>query len=185
LEVREKVRENHVRRKADRMGYRVIQSHRRDPDAIDYGLFMIVDARTDCVVHDMGPLGRPNLTLADVQELLGVDGGSRSMSRSKPTEEELREAFDSVVLNDLDRFREPRAYAPRSEWGNRTPGRQGEYLSRKLARCQVAMPKAVCHALNLPVDSPYSEGAKRMQPLSHGRRIIDDLFELQAEYARR
>jgi hypothetical protein len=73
LEVSEKVRENHVRRKADRMGYRVIKSHRRDPDAIDNGLFMIVDARTDCVVHDIGPLARPNLTLAEVEQLLGMD----------------------------------------------------------------------------------------------------------------
>jgi hypothetical protein len=73
MDVSEKVRENHVRRKADRMGYRVVKSHRRDPDAIDFGKFMIVDERTKIVVHDTGPLGRPSLTLAEVEELLGMD----------------------------------------------------------------------------------------------------------------
>ena len=38
-----KVRENRIRRKLIRMGYRLIKSRRRDPQAYDYGGYMIVD----------------------------------------------------------------------------------------------------------------------------------------------
>jgi hypothetical protein len=38
-----KVRENRLRRMADRQGLRLIKSRSRDPRAIDYGLFALVD----------------------------------------------------------------------------------------------------------------------------------------------
>ena len=39
----EKVRENRLRRMADRQGYVFIRSRRRDPRAIDYGLYFLVN----------------------------------------------------------------------------------------------------------------------------------------------
>lgn len=39
----EKVRENRLRRKAERQGLRLVKSRRRDPQAIDYGKYMIVN----------------------------------------------------------------------------------------------------------------------------------------------
>jgi hypothetical protein len=39
----DKVRENRLRRVAQRQGYTLQKSKRRDPRAIDYGLFLIVD----------------------------------------------------------------------------------------------------------------------------------------------
>ena len=41
-----KVRENRLRRKAARYGLQLIKSPRRDPDALDYGLFALIDPRT-------------------------------------------------------------------------------------------------------------------------------------------
>ncbi len=38
----DKVRENRLRRMADRRGYLLVKSRRRDPLALDYGLYVIV-----------------------------------------------------------------------------------------------------------------------------------------------
>jgi hypothetical protein len=46
-----KTRENLMRRKAARYGLRLIKSNRRDPDALDYGLFALVDPRTNGAIN--------------------------------------------------------------------------------------------------------------------------------------
>ena len=66
----EKVRENRVRRMADRQGLSLHKSRRRDPRAIDYGLYMLVDPSTNTVVAGTEGTGRPNLSLDDVEEWL-------------------------------------------------------------------------------------------------------------------
>ena len=43
----DKVRENRLRRMAERQGLRLVKSRRRDPLAYDYGLYMFVAAGTD------------------------------------------------------------------------------------------------------------------------------------------
>lgn len=47
----DKVRENRIRKKADRMGYRLVKSRSRDPDAVDFGLYGLVDVGTNVVVN--------------------------------------------------------------------------------------------------------------------------------------
>jgi hypothetical protein len=42
----DKVRENRLRRMAERQGLRLVKSRRRDPHAIGYGGYMLVYART-------------------------------------------------------------------------------------------------------------------------------------------
>lgn len=46
----EKIRENRVRRAAERQGLRLVKSRRRDPRAYDYGTYMLVDGRTNAIV---------------------------------------------------------------------------------------------------------------------------------------
>jgi hypothetical protein len=46
----EKVRENRLRRMAERQGLRLVKSRRRDPRAIDYGTYMLVNAEINGVV---------------------------------------------------------------------------------------------------------------------------------------
>lgn len=47
----EKVRENKLRRKAARMGLRLTKSRSRDPDALDYGLFALIDIQTNGAIN--------------------------------------------------------------------------------------------------------------------------------------
>jgi hypothetical protein len=47
----QKVRENRLRRVAERRGMKLLKSRRRDPDAIDFGGFMLVDAYTNAVIE--------------------------------------------------------------------------------------------------------------------------------------
>jgi hypothetical protein len=47
----QKVRENRLRRIADRRGYRLVKSRSRDPHALDYGLYALIDLRTGDTVN--------------------------------------------------------------------------------------------------------------------------------------
>lgn len=64
MTAKEKTRENRLRRKLERMGYRLHKSRRRDPDAWDYGLYAIVDVNTNAVMHQ---------TIADTAFSLNLD----------------------------------------------------------------------------------------------------------------
>ena len=50
----EKVRENRLRRMAERQGMMLQKSRRRDPRAIDFGGYMLVDIQTNGVVLGSG-----------------------------------------------------------------------------------------------------------------------------------
>lgn len=39
----DKARENRARRKAERQGLQLLKSRRRDPDAVDFGGYMLID----------------------------------------------------------------------------------------------------------------------------------------------
>lgn len=54
MDIADRVRENRVRRVAQRRGLRIVKSRRRDPRALDYGCYCIVDADTNCVVAGGG-----------------------------------------------------------------------------------------------------------------------------------
>jgi hypothetical protein len=47
----DKVKENRLRRMADRRGYRLMKSRSRDPQAIDYSLYALIDVRTGGAVN--------------------------------------------------------------------------------------------------------------------------------------
>ena len=64
-----KVRENRLRRMAARQGLSLVKSRRRDPRAINFGTYMLVDISTNAVVagdHERGY----GLTLDDVEKWL-------------------------------------------------------------------------------------------------------------------
>jgi hypothetical protein len=69
-----KVRENRMRRMAARYGLELKKSARRDPDALDYGLYGLVDVQTNGMINQ--PLiGRfvCSWTLDDVEQYLTKD----------------------------------------------------------------------------------------------------------------
>lgn len=47
----DKIRENRLRRVADRYGLRLMKSSRRDPRAIDYGLYALIDPNTGGAIN--------------------------------------------------------------------------------------------------------------------------------------
>lgn len=51
----EKVRENRLRRMAARQGLQLIKSRRRDPRAIDYGGYMLIEAHNNTIVLGATP----------------------------------------------------------------------------------------------------------------------------------
>lgn len=66
-----KVRENRLRRAADRQGLRLSKSRSRDPQAIDYGLYALVDVQTNGLVHPaLADRWTHALTLDEVEEWL-------------------------------------------------------------------------------------------------------------------
>jgi hypothetical protein len=68
----DKVRENRLRRAADRRGLRLAKSRSRDPNAIDYGLFALIDVQTNGAVNP-AIAGRwvCSWTLDEVEKYLG------------------------------------------------------------------------------------------------------------------
>ncbi|MBB3770984.1 hypothetical protein FHS55_001579 [Angulomicrobium tetraedrale] len=50
----DKVRENRLRRKAQRQGLRLEKSRRRDPDALDHGGWMLIDIASNAIVFGSG-----------------------------------------------------------------------------------------------------------------------------------
>jgi hypothetical protein len=64
-----KVYENQCRRAADRQGYQLVKSRSRDPRAVDFGRYMLVNNATGVV--EAGELGSSAaLTLTEVAEFL-------------------------------------------------------------------------------------------------------------------
>jgi hypothetical protein len=63
----EKIRENRLRRMAERQGLALNKSRRRDPRALGFGRWMIVDPYSNAVVLGAGPTGEPDLNLDDVE----------------------------------------------------------------------------------------------------------------------
>lgn len=69
-----KVRENRVRRVAERRGLRLEKSRRRDPHAPDFGLYMLFDARTNLLSLPSTQNGNPWSTLDRIEEFLKNGG---------------------------------------------------------------------------------------------------------------
>lgn len=67
----DKVRENRLRRMADRRGFRLMKSRTRDPKALDYGLYALVDVRTrEAVNPPIAPRWTCSWTLDEVENWL-------------------------------------------------------------------------------------------------------------------
>jgi nitrogenase subunit NifH len=64
----EKVRENRLRRKLDRMWYRLVKSRARDPDHLAFGGYQILNIETGGVEAGWGNAGRGYaMTLGEVE----------------------------------------------------------------------------------------------------------------------
>ena len=68
-----KTREIRLRRMAERQGLALHKSRRRDPRALDYDRWTIVDTDTGTVVAGTTHTGRPSFSLDDVEHFLTED----------------------------------------------------------------------------------------------------------------
>ena len=66
-----KTEEARLRRMADRRGLILSKTRRRDPHAIDFELYALLDIQTGGAIHQHGPISPYWLTLEDVREMLG------------------------------------------------------------------------------------------------------------------
>lgn len=69
MDQEEKVRENRLRRTAQRRGFRLEKSRRRDPHALDFGGYMLIDDRANSAIIGMTPVAY-SATLDDVEAYL-------------------------------------------------------------------------------------------------------------------
>ena len=69
----DKVRENRLRRMAERQGLEIQKSRRRDPRAVDYDRWLILDARANAVVAGIEGTPRHGMTLDAVEAYLTGD----------------------------------------------------------------------------------------------------------------
>ena len=69
-----KVKENRIRRVADRRGLRLIKSRSRDQNAMDYGMYALIDIQTNGAVNP-SIAGRwvCSWTLEEVEDYLSED----------------------------------------------------------------------------------------------------------------
>lgn len=67
-----KVRENRMRRAAERRGYRLVKSRRKDPHALGYGLFRVETANGMEVAGFHSPNGL-GFTLDEVERLFSAE----------------------------------------------------------------------------------------------------------------
>lgn len=72
----EKVLENKLRRMALRQGLRLEKSRRRDPHAVDFGGFMLVDVETNALVAGGSPVAY-SMSAQEVQAWLASDKSVR------------------------------------------------------------------------------------------------------------
>ena len=64
----EKVQENRIRRRLDRLGYKLVKSRSRDPHAPGYGLYQVINlSHGGCDFGYEGFDGAPSATLAEVE----------------------------------------------------------------------------------------------------------------------
>jgi hypothetical protein len=73
----DKTRETRLRRMADRQGLRLEKSRRRDPKAVDYDRYWLLDQATGNVVAGASAIGRPAWDLNQVETWLLSDPKER------------------------------------------------------------------------------------------------------------
>jgi hypothetical protein len=67
-----KTRETRLRRMAERQGLQLVKSRLRDPNALGYGQYALVDPSINAVAipDGYGPTGQPNWTLDEIEQWL-------------------------------------------------------------------------------------------------------------------
>ncbi len=124
----EKVRENRLRRMAERQGLALVKSRRRDPRAIDYDCWAIVDPESRVT------RGRPMLSLDDVEvalESAPIVDLRRAWRAYLEHPDEARRGVVRRLLREVTTLGLP---AEAAAWATDIPPEDAIALSREVAR---------------------------------------------------
>jgi hypothetical protein len=72
----EKVKENRIRRKLDRMGYRLVKSRAKDPDSYSFGGYMVLSLWTDEILAGSEPY-EYSMSISDVEKFIKTMGPNK------------------------------------------------------------------------------------------------------------
>lgn len=65
----------YLKRRARQLGMNVTKSHTRDPNALDHGMYALIDDQLGVVVLGGGPLGLHSCALGDIEDHLALLAG--------------------------------------------------------------------------------------------------------------
>lgn len=133
--ITDKVRENRLRRMADRQGLRLMKSRARDPRSLTFDCYTLIDARTGFLVNVDDPLrrGYPFDNLDQVEDL-----ANRIRPMSSTTDEAIHNRVDEIH----QRFEEIRAQlwlGANDVIAGRITVKAAKALNRDLGREQTAL----------------------------------------------
>lgn len=128
-----RVRENKARRVAQRRGLRLVKSARRDPKALDFGKYHLLDAGGH-VAFGIGEGGLPVASLTDIEAFL--DGGSDGTIPAISVTTGLDAQDKNIAILQIEQDMEPLAHVmlPPPELSN---------LIEKLGKTRAAMPDQI------------------------------------------
>jgi hypothetical protein len=73
MDTQSKIRENRLRRMADRQGLALERSRRRDPRAVDYGTYRLINPQQNALVYPSGLPYDYGASLDDIETFLTQD----------------------------------------------------------------------------------------------------------------
>lgn len=73
MDLEEKVRENRLRRKCERMGYLLVKSRAKDSDSYSFGGYMILDAWTNDILAGSDPY-EYSMSIDDLERFIKTKG---------------------------------------------------------------------------------------------------------------
>jgi hypothetical protein len=97
----EKVAENLVRRMAERQGFTLQRSRRRDPQSIDFGMYWLNNDEINARIFPSGPGSETGVTLDEIRQWL--DEPVAAPRERRLTDEEVKPYLGHACLVDIDR----------------------------------------------------------------------------------
>jgi hypothetical protein len=170
----QKARENRLRRVAARQGLRLVKSRRRDPQAADYGTFVLIDRNNVVAVGSEGA-DAPSLSLDDVENYLtGAErhddayriARARAAQHGTSVEQELAFAAEWVARG------EQAPETRRREWPEKAGGRYVE-MENHLASAQCVLVDGLKIAQEPREDWDDDERESLTSTVSNVRALLD------------
>jgi hypothetical protein len=165
MTITDKGRENRARRIAERRGYRLEKSRRRDPRATDYGRYQLIDAATNTVAT----IGGPWITLPEVERQLEILSAVDEPNAVRLIQAVAKLAMALTPLAGLDPRTMARLAGPVTAAANLLVGATTEDLATKVREILDAAPVAPPDVMTIGPLLDEVKAAFRAYETSRGR----------------